>query len=78
MELVLDYTPLTPQASPFIPNELGYPGYVAMANPLGILSVYWCTPYFVYASIVKIWEANNKFLVGYGVLSYASRLLVIK
>ena len=52
MKLVLDYTPLTAKARPFIHNEPGYPGYVAMANPLGILSVHWRTPHFVYASIV--------------------------
>ena len=47
-------TLLTPQARSFIRNELGYPGYFAIANPLGIVSVvHWCTLQFVY-SIPKL------------------------
>ena len=67
MKLVLDYKLLIPKARPFIPNDLGYPGYVVVDNPLGTLSVHGCTLHLVHASMVKMGKTNSHLLIYYEV-----------
>ena len=70
MKLVLNHTPLTPEARPYIPDKPGYPDYVALIIPLGTSSKQWCTPSLVYASKVKIKKTNNNFRITYEVGIY--------
>ena len=65
MKLVLDYTPLNHKTRPSIPNELGYPGCVAIDNPLGTFNAHRCTLHYVYASIGRIRRINNNFRIYY-------------